>query len=329
MMFGDDVFMCFHSFTESNKEKATKPERLLFILYASVIVYLLYISCNSLWGVYNRNLSFDPFLYLAIALLILLFLAVGYLFFFFHLYQVNIRRGAVFTIFLILGLVEMHTLNNYLSSGNQTHLLLFALSLIPIPLVFLICPFFLKDQWNHPNFWVLFGVTLALFLLLSGTIFIDNVYGYRILSGNLNLANNTSIIYAGNGTIVCKSIVDKIVAGATVTCYPTPAFNFSNGIINFTDNMGKVTGISLNSTISFEAPQNTKRIYFELNGYDSENKAVNVSTGLLYTVYTYQELNDRYQNLLSSFFLLITGVLFIVPSLIINIRDIMGNNRRQ
>lgn len=184
-----------------------------------------------------------------------------------------------------------------------------------------------------------FTVLFIFCSFLLGFVFINLEYGANIISLDLN---NHSDWNDKEGVIKCFGDSGYLIVGDGITCRTHP---------NFTNIQGNVTSelwdgqliyqdlIPYNSffeylevddaNMRFFAHNNTRRIHIEFSATNESGYPFYLSTGESYPLIKfldkedYQERKDKY---LGYMIALIVGILFSVPSAIVNIRKMMKEN---
>lgn len=295
-----------------------RNDRAIFTIFLLSIPLLIMMIIDVGAPIYQRNI--DPPLATNGLFLLIFLLVFGLLFFVAGIKRLNKKAFFIAALFFLIFLAHYWTKNSPNSLYQSFLAALLAVVWVPAVL-------WLRIDWSgHPNFWILWTILTALFLFLAGIAIIDSVYGIynnQPIYAHLNKLNDTTQRYTVNGTnaaINCTSNTGKIISGVEVKCVTAPPFEVKNSSVIFTTRLGKKILEHLLPDLTFTAPANVTYILFELDGTEG-----GASTGLEYQIYSYEESTKRQQDFLSALYILIAGVLFIVPSLILNIKKIWEN----
>jgi hypothetical protein len=185
---------------------------------------------------------------------------------------------------------------------------------------------FLHRFYNKKmNWWMNGTLTLMVLFLVIGGVLIHWYYGEPKLSLVLRNAENNEVVL---GNITCADSSGRILAGNLLYCEMNPQNLFlTSATATFTLNDGTKRSLDF-SNLSFLAPDNSNYLSFEIIGKDSANKTVHLSVGSQIRFYNKQQAEDRKDKLLSYFIILLGAVLFSVPSMMNNLKN-LGETRRK
>lgn len=320
-----DASKLFDFIKEKATPIATYKDILLYTLLITIIGILIYVTCTSFWDLYSRNImtESDSNLPSAILMIVGLLLGIVYIVFFAAAHKLNQKVWIIFfsTIIATFVLIKVNIAILNIQIG----------SLLIIGII-IVAPFLLRSGWKKPNWWLIFSIMVFVFFVLAGITIIDAMYGYRPIENVYwNLAGNTSQRYTQNWTNTSMNCTSKsggkIIGGSEVRCAISPGLRISEGVVKFSYRSGNSSTQKFNASQEFSAPYDITYVYFEVNNTEEGNKSAIISTGFPHQIYQYEDSKKRYNDFLSSLFILITGVLFIIPAMMINIRDLwQGKN---
>ena len=204
----------------------------------------------------------------------------------------------------------------------------FIIHLMPVVLLLtvVIYPIFINNIKKQHN-WFLFTILIMLFILFSGLIFINELYGYKPTSAYLNINEFGFGKYDGNGSIDCFPSNERVFVGSELYCNIKPHLEeIDSANITFKQLIGNNWKIKLNKNLSFIAPSNISYIYFEIYGLNKKLHNVSLSSGFSHTFYTIEEDKERSEKFLAFLFGLIALVFLSIPPMIKNFQTFFECN---
>ncbi|MBI2675284.1 MAG: hypothetical protein HYX24_02405 [Candidatus Aenigmarchaeota archaeon] len=177
------------------------------------------------------------------------------------------------------------------------------------------------------NKWFTLTIVISFVLLYVGTIAINYTVSPPNLDSVLRDRNNNQIV----GVIDCLdesqqneiSFGGQYIVGNRVICKVTkPELQQFDAAITLTDKDDIPTTFHRQNEIWFIALENTKRIYFEIDGIDSkgERLSLHVSRNMVFP--TQDESAEISNKMLAYFIALVGVVLFSVPSAMVNLQKL-------
>ncbi len=169
----------------------------------------------------------------------------------------------------------------------------------------------------------LFTVFLIVFAILCGTTIIDYyVSGQADINFPLNDHNQQTIRV---GQINCTSSGERLRTNDMVYCKTQPKLYNLTAIFQYTLYDGTIVEENFEN-LSFVAPENSRRIYFELHGNDLDGKKFDLSVGNDYHFLSDSEHAKR-REFVTLFFALFVIALFSIPSMVSNFKDLGEDTR--
>lgn len=195
-----------------------------------------------------------------------------------------------------------------------------------VSLIFLAGLLFLKIYIKKLNYWFIATIFLIVLFSSIGSSFIFNFFG----ASNLFLVlrdsyENGKIV----GSITCKSDYGHLLVNNKVTCDFTPKlYNFTANV-SFNLNNGSSFVETQYNTISFIAPYDTKRIGFNLVGFDEKNNSRKLEVSNDFKFYTEEETIQRNDKLIAYLLGLIGIVAFSIPNMMTNFKELYSGNVKE
>ena len=214
--------------------------------------------------------------------------------------------------FPILFMLGLHLLKKY---RNDALIYITILSIILI--VYGIYYYVALKYWKPTNWWIISIVIIILILLIFGTSFINSAYGDKKLEFRLNNVSNTQ---QRLGTMNCYSVDNKVIIGDNVSCTPDPNLNNIHGFIHYTFRNKSRNRTQFSKGIEFAIPDRIQGLGFEIEGKDTNNVTVKLSTFSEVQIQNYEEYKENHRNLIVSFVSLFVFCLISVPIIVKNIQ---------
>lgn len=183
----------------------------------------------------------------------------------------------------------------------------------------LIAYFMRRFHNKKMNWWINATLTFMVLFLVIGGVLIHWYYGEPELSIVLRNAENNEVVL---GNITCADNSGRILAGNLLYCDMNPKnMSLTSATVTFTLDDGTERPLDF-SNLSFLAPDNSNYLSFDIVGKEPANKTVHLSVGYRIRFYNKQQAEDRKDKLISYFIILLGAVLFSVPSMMNNLKNL-------
>lgn len=169
---------------------------------------------------------------------------------------------------------------------------------------------------NWMVFWTIF---LMIFFLFVGGYLIIHSYGEPQLSLVLRDSNNIRNVV---GNITCADADGRLIAGEDIYCETYPVLQNISGKVLFGSRKKMDLSYLLDDDLTFVAPNSTSRIIFLIGGFDDSGKYYDVQVGYDIGFFSPEDLDGRRDKMITYFILLIGAVLFSVPSMMNNFKNL-------
>lgn len=171
------------------------------------------------------------------------------------------------------------------------------------------------------NFWVEITILLIFSVIIFGLLFLTGFTSHNLSSilrdskigtvlGEMNCTDTSGGHFLVNNVVTCtiKSLELK---------------NFTSNI-TFTFQNGTSSIISMNNSISFVSPYDSKRIYFEIFGFDKTGKPINLSTARDFEFYTQDQYGQKKAQFITYSIAVVGIVLYYIPGMVANFKKIFN-----
>jgi hypothetical protein len=192
-------------------------------------------------------------------------------------------------------------------------------------ITFLIIKFIEKIKHKRIDNWIKATLLLMIIFLIIGWGLIAFNYGETEI--NLVLRNSENIGQV-IGNITCSDNAKKVIVDHEIKCIIYPNISIISANVTFTlYNDSKISKDFIN--LNFTAPRDCKYVYFKISGINQNIKTVKLEVGYPMTFYTEQENQSRNEKYIGFVILLFGAVLFSVPSMMNNFKDLNECNKEQ
>ncbi|MEN7982117.1 MAG: hypothetical protein ABFQ65_01575 [Nanoarchaeota archaeon] len=307
-----------HNFIEKEKKKSKnfRPRKFmdeysLTTLYGFLIVSIamvIFFLSLVMPDIFNNNLQGE----MRLAVFVLLFIGGTIIWGIFALISPHssYSKEFAFLIFLSVSMIWSNKIG-FLSQHNILWGVIIGLALIGFS-------FIVKRDITPGKVLGMLTILLMLYVFLGGIIILNETFGYKPISAYLNLDGNAHNRYSLEEGIACSSFREKILVGMNVSCKINPSLKkIINANVTFTYNLGGSETIPLNENLTFIAPENVYLIFFQIRGFDEDDKEIDISSSWRHTFYTIEEDQKRREGF-AKYFLGLLGLIFITIPLMIN-----------
>ena len=179
---------------------------------------------------------------------------------------------------------------------------------------------YFDQRFKLNQFWIFYTILIMIYLLCIGACFINNEFNPQKLDLVLRDSNNINHVV---GNISCSDTSGNMRVGRWVSCKIYPLINITRADAVFVLNNGTMPPfVSLDPNLGFYAPENLEKIRFYIYGVNLEGEEVSMQVSNKYHFFTDEEIKDNKNKKLSYFILLLGAVLFSVPSMMNNLKQI-------
>ncbi|MBI2661237.1 hypothetical protein HYX09_03135 [Candidatus Woesearchaeota archaeon] len=284
------------------KEKISEILQFGFLL--SFFIYIILLLKIDLIEVIPKN--FDKSIYDTLGVLLISFFIIIYL----YMHVLSQKNKWITPYLLSIAFIFIYDFSQW---STYTKMLVTAF------ILFLTLPD-IYASWKKPNWWILWTIIIINIVFMIGLFFIDTITGQDKLDFTLNYCDNTSI---KNQEMIIECNKDSLIVGYQISC----GLNYSLKRVSSSLEIRYVNGSTerKNGTpMELIAPPNVKNLAFTISGIDNQNKTICLSSSHPYRFPTYEEYAHKRETFLAYFLGLLAIVLFSIPSLMANLKQIKG-----
>lgn len=194
------------------------------------------------------------------------------------------------------------------------------ISLFVLFLIYLIINRIYSFKKEKPNWWIWGSILCMLFFFCVGFFFIDSQFGNKDIRFNLN----DDVAHKQVGTINCTNHRGALLVTDNVNCEISPKLTILNAAVDFDmENGGLVSKTMENEKqLSFLVIPGISKITFKLRGIDEKGDIRLLSTAAPYEFLTEEKYQKNKENFILYLIALFGIVLFSVPSMVNNFKNI-------
>ncbi len=216
--------------------------------------------------------------------------------------------------------VFLDNLKSIFSNEILANIILHIIIFIMAFAVFITWRFFqAKRKGNNIKWWMISTIWAMIFLIWIGTAFITMTVGIPNLDSVLrDMDENNEVI----GEITCDTASGEYIINDLITCDIEPKLNNMNVEILFIYDNNTQEELHMKDRISFNGPEDLKRISFLINGNDTDNNYRTLSVGRDFKFVSIDESIERRDGIILYFIVLLGVVFFSVPTMMLDFKKL-------
>ncbi|MCK5021380.1 MAG: hypothetical protein KAS32_30490 [Candidatus Peribacteraceae bacterium] len=237
----------------------------------------------------------------------------------------NLKKNTFVLLEVILLVLILIFLPQYLNSlGPDETVILFLVIIISLSAMLSVMIVFFSIRIYEKIFdkkcksWAKSTLYLMFLFLVVGLCLISYNFGETQLSLFLRDSDNIGQVV---GNITCEDDAGKMIVDHEINCEFYPNISIISANVTFTLKNGS-TVIYDFSNRNFIAPDNCKYVYFRMVGIDENNETLRLEIGYPMSFYTEKENEERNEKYIAFIILLFGAVLFSVPSMVNNFKNL-------
>ncbi len=178
----------------------------------------------------------------------------------------------------------------------------------------------------------LIGINVRLWLLITIILMISTyTIGFAFISDTLGKPNLSLVLRDTDkngevvGEIECNDDSGVFLANHYVSCtLKKPELHNFNASVSFTytNDTAEIRHYNTNESITFISPYETKRVGFNINGFDGNNTFRRLEVSRDFTFFTKEENIQRNDKLLAYLLGLLAIVAFSIPSMMVSFKNL-------